>query len=226
MSHWWRAHDEAVDDPKLLLLSDRAHRAWFNLMCLASSNGGKYPPMKVIVLKLRMPSWKVDKVMAELREAGLIDEDDAGMGPHNWSGRQFKTDVTDPTNAVRQRRYRERHAVTENTVTEGVTAKLPDTETYNRKDNTADAVTSTYAFESGVIRLKQKDFDRWKASFSHLDLAAELESLSAWAEQQGPKWFHPVAGALAKRNREIGIKIEQRKDTPEFKWNGGIEGVV
>lgn len=102
----------------------------------------------------------------------------------------------------------------------------------SKEEDTADAVPSSpssataYAFESGIIRLNQKDFDRWKQSFSNLNLAAELESLVQYATDQGPqKWFFAVSGALAKRNREIGLRKEQRKTDPEFKWNG-IEGVV
>lgn len=111
-------------------------------------------------------------------------------------------------------------------------AQIPESRNHKpeRKD-TADAVPPTassespYAFESGVIRLKQKDFDQWKESFSHLDLRAELLALSQWASDQGQKWFFAVSGALAKRNREVAIRIEQAKSVPAFKWNG-IEGVT
>lgn len=96
-----------------------------------------------------------------------------------------------------------------------------------RKEDTADAVppsVAPYAFESGVIRLKQKDFDQWKQAFSHLDLPAELLALTEWASQQ-PKWFFALSGALAKRNRDVGIRLEQQKTAPAFKWNG-MEGVT
>lgn len=100
-----------------------------------------------------------------------------------------------------------------------------------KEEDTADAVpppassAATYAFESGVIRLKKKDFDQWKQAFSHLDLGAELLALSEWAGQQGQKWFFAVSSALAKKNREVHARIEQQKTAPAFKWNG-IEGVI
>ena len=53
------------------------------------------------------------------------------------------------------------------------------------------------------------DFDTWKASFSHLDLCAELLSLSECAATQ-PKWFFAVSGALAKRNRDVSIRKSQQ----------------
>ena len=65
-----------------------------------------------------------------------------------------------------------------------------------------------YAFESGVIRLTAKDFEKWKIAFSRLDLAAELIALAPWAAEQR-EWFHAVAGALAKRNRELKVRADQ-----------------
>lgn len=91
------------------------------------------------------------------------------------------------------------------------------------------AATGKYAFESGVIRLNQKDFDEWTLAFSHLDLRAELLSLSEWAANQ-PKWFHAVSGALAKRNREQKTKaaagLGPTRDTDPRKWSARDLGIV
>lgn len=70
-----------------------------------------------------------------------------------------------------------------------------------------------YAFEAGVIRLTQKDFDQWKRAYEHLSLEAELISLAEWAGTQ-PKWFHAVSGALSKRNREISLRKAQSATGP------------
>lgn len=140
MSRWWRAYDEAVDDPKLCLLSDRAHRAWFNLMCVASAYGGSLPDIKVIALKLRMTPAKAQAAIDELRAGGLIDEVDGRLTPHNWNARQFKSDVTDPTNAERQKRYRHRNRNGPDTVTETVTVTPPRVQsTETEKKDAADA---------------------------------------------------------------------------------------
>jgi uncharacterized protein YdaU (DUF1376 family) len=82
-----------------------------------------------------------------------------------------------------------------------------------KKEDTADAVLplEKYEFESGVIRLCKKDFEKWKSAFPSLDLKAELLSLTVWANDQGQKWFFAVSSALAKRNREQKIKLEQAK---------------
>lgn len=220
-SRWWRAYDEAVDDPKLCLLTDKQHRAWFNLCCITSQNGGKLPAMAAVAFKLRMTVDKTRSMVAELVALGLVDMDETGTAaPHNWGERQFQSD----TSTERVKRFRERPR----NVSSAVSETPPETEQIqNREEDTADAGTSSvapYAFESGVIKLKQKAFDQWKQAYSHLDLAAELLALTEWAAGQ-PKWFYAVSGALAKRNRDVAVRIEQQKTQPAFKWNG-IEGVI
>jgi len=131
MSRWWRAYDEAVDDPKLILLTDKQHRAWFNLCCITSQNGGTLPALQVVAVKLRMSTDKAKDMIAQLTALGLIDHAEPGIfAPHNWNGRQYKSDVTDPTNAQRQKRYRNARK----TVTPTVTVKRPDTETEAETD--------------------------------------------------------------------------------------------
>jgi hypothetical protein len=144
LSRWWRAYDEAVDDPKLIMLSDKAHRAWFNLMCVASAYKGTLPEIKVIAIKLRVTPQQASAVIAELVAAELIDRrEDGKFEPHNWNGRQYRTDKLDSSNAIRQKRHREKtrdemnelralrnrgHKALRNGVS-NVTAKRPDTET-------------------------------------------------------------------------------------------------
>lgn len=102
----------------------------------------------------------------------------------------------------------------------------PLTLNQEKKDYTADAVSPKYRFEDGVIRLNQKDFDNWARAFSYLDLAAELLSLSKWAESEGKNWFYALKGALAKRNREVKSSKDKLAEQGGFRWNGGIEGVI
>jgi hypothetical protein len=130
MSRWWRAYDEAVDDPKLQRIGPALGWAWFNLMCISSKNDGALPSIGDVAFKLRTTEQKAAATIAALVSAGLFDRrEDGRYAPHNWSGRQYRGDVTDPTNAERQKRYRERHRNGVTTVTAGVTRKRPDTET-------------------------------------------------------------------------------------------------
>jgi hypothetical protein len=96
----------------------------------------------------------------------------------------------------------------------------------------APAADREIVFETGCIQLSRKHFDQWEASFSHLDLKAELLSLSEWASKQGKNWFHAVSAALAKRNREAKLALEKAKNpsilTPDERYYGAgqIAGVV
>lgn len=131
MNHWWRAYNEAVNDPKLQLLSDALFRAWFNVMCIASANGGELPALKDVAFTLRIPPAKAAQVLAQLNVAGLLDKTETSFVPHNWNGRQYKTDAVDPTAASRSKRYRDkkRDASRSQGVTPGVTEKRPETDT-------------------------------------------------------------------------------------------------
>lgn len=150
MSRWWRAYDEAVDDPKLGALTDRQHRAWFNLCCITSQNGGTLPPMPAVAFKLRMTVEKAKATVAELVALKLFDIH-AGtqkVAPHNWTTRQYKTDVTDPTAAQRAKRYRDkrrdghRDATVTDGVTDGVTDKRPETEAETEAEKITEADAS------------------------------------------------------------------------------------
>lgn len=132
---WWRAYDEAVDNPKLQRLPPVLFKAWFNLCCITSANGGTLPPVADIAFKLRTSEAKVRTILSDLTSAGLIDADETGSRPHNWRARQFISD-RDPTATERQRRKRDKDkGVTRDT---SVTSRPPETE-QNRADTDARA---------------------------------------------------------------------------------------
>lgn len=93
-NHWWRAYNTAANDPKLGELSDWQHRCWFQIMCMASDNDGQLPPLKHIAYTLRVKPEKAAEVISQLHSAGLLDKTDNGFVPHNWNGRQYKSDVS------------------------------------------------------------------------------------------------------------------------------------
>jgi hypothetical protein len=122
MSRWWRAYDEAVDDPKLQQLRPELFKAWFNICCVTSQNAGKLPPLNSLAFKLRVKPKKARAILEELKAAGLIDGDGNGnLVPHNWSERQYQSDVS----TDRVKRFRERSG----NVSSAVSATPPDTET-------------------------------------------------------------------------------------------------
>jgi hypothetical protein len=127
MTHWFRVYDYLVDDPKVQRLEPSLFKALINLWCLTSANNGVLPPINEIAFKLRMKPQKAQRVLDALKAAGLFEDDEKGTHPHNWEGRQYKSDVEDPTVAERMRRYRNKQR--NGSVTRPVTLRSSETET-------------------------------------------------------------------------------------------------
>jgi hypothetical protein len=125
MSRWWRAYDEALHDPKLQRLPPAMFKAWFNLMCLASKNGGVLPAIGDVAYELRASEQGAAATIAGLVNKKLLDRrEDGAFEPHNWSGRQFQSDTSN------ERVKRHRNA--KRNVTSTVTVTPPETENRNR----------------------------------------------------------------------------------------------
>lgn len=124
MSRWWRAYDEALNDPKLQGLPPPLFKFWFNMMCVASQHGGVIPPLDVLKTALKARLDHVKTHVKTLLDCGLIDEIDGNLEPHNWRKRQYKSDSS--TERVQA------HRVAKCNVSE----TPPETETeYRKKDD-------------------------------------------------------------------------------------------
>jgi hypothetical protein len=104
MTRWFRVYEDLVDDPKVQRLDPSLFKALINLWCLTSANNGVLPSIDEIAFKLRMRAEKAERLLNELRAAGLIDDDEKGARPHKWDQRQFRSDVS----TSRVKRFRER----------------------------------------------------------------------------------------------------------------------
>ena len=94
MSRWFRFYDDAINDPKLLKLSDKMHRVWIGLLCIASKNDGQLPAAEDCALMLRLQPERMAEALVSLVGAGLLDRDGATLSPHKWNVRQYKSDVS------------------------------------------------------------------------------------------------------------------------------------
>lgn len=100
--------------------------------------------------------------------------------------------------------------------------KLIKKENKQKKESSATAAAdaSDYAFDGRVIRLNQRDFDRWQSSYPDLALKAELQSLDDWISTEPKsaqaKWFHRVSGALKNRQTAIEREKTQRAKADEI----------
>jgi hypothetical protein len=131
MSRWFRVYDDLVDDPKVQRLEPLLFKTLINLWCLTSANGGVLPPNDVIAFKLRMKPQKAQQLLDRLKAEELFEVEEAGTHPHNWAGRQHKSDVEDPTAAQRMRRHRNRQR--NDGVTRPVTSRSSETDTEAEK---------------------------------------------------------------------------------------------
>jgi hypothetical protein len=118
---WFRMYDSVLDDPKVQLLSPETFRGWVNVLCLAKRNGGTMPPMRDTAFMLRISEPEATALINTLLGAGLLDDADGTISPHNWRGRQYESD----TSTERVKRFRKRFS----NVSHDVSETPPETET-------------------------------------------------------------------------------------------------
>lgn len=102
---WWRAYDRSRHNPKLLKLSDRHFRWWFNLVCAASEKGGVLPPHADLAAEFRVSGKVMTDILDALIAAELFDHDETGIRPHDWDELQYKSDSS--SNRVKAFRKRQ-----------------------------------------------------------------------------------------------------------------------
>lgn len=105
---WFRFYIEVMDDSKVQLLPPAVFKTWVNLLCLAATGNGGLPSVEDIAFRLRMPEKTARSQISMLVSQGLIDVkkdgEDTIMMPHNWTGRQYVSDLS----TDRVRRFREK----------------------------------------------------------------------------------------------------------------------
>lgn len=125
MSRWFRFYDMVLDDPKVQRLPPHLFKTWVNILCMASQGKGVLPSTDDISFKLRMSAHDTQSQIDELIGLGLVDiRPDKALEPHNWSVRQFASDVS----TERVRKYRKRHAKRQCNGDETLHETAPDTE--------------------------------------------------------------------------------------------------
>ncbi len=120
MTRWFRFYDDALNDPKVQMLPEYEFKVWVNVLCLASKNDGHLPRKDDIAFALRLTMAETSNILKRLSDCGLLDNVEGLISPHNWAGRQYKSDTSND----RVQRYRQR----KRNVTETVTVTPPETE--------------------------------------------------------------------------------------------------
>jgi len=104
---WFRFYTEVLHDPKIRELPDVLFRAWVNILCVASKYGGEMP-VADLPHQLGRRSDFVQREVNILIERGLLTYGGGLIIPHNWYGRQYKSD--NPAERMRNYRARKRRA--------------------------------------------------------------------------------------------------------------------
>lgn len=122
---WFRFYAEALDDPKVQRLPAEVFKGWVNLLCLAKKNDGILPPLQDIAFALRVSDEYAWELIETLTKHGLLDNEGNDYEPHNWNGRQYKSDVS----TERVKRFRKRQQEVSGNGDETPDETPPETET-------------------------------------------------------------------------------------------------
>jgi len=139
---WFRFYADALNDPKVQRLSGPTFKNWVNCLCLAAKGGGILPAMPDIAFALRLNEPDAMNAITELQAAGLLDQTGAGLMPHNWAARQYRSD----SSAARTRKYRERKRHGDVTVTPPEQNRYRTEQTQSRIAPTVENILDWQAF--------------------------------------------------------------------------------
>jgi hypothetical protein len=89
---WFRHYRQALNDPKIIRLSDALFRTWVN--CLeATDEDGFLPPIEDLSVMFRLEEGDLRNRIEDLKGRRLIDEDsDRKLRMHAWENWQYKSD--------------------------------------------------------------------------------------------------------------------------------------
>lgn len=180
-------YNEVVDDPKVQRLPPVLFRAWVNFMCIASKYGGVLPEIADVAYKLHVTKMKAEYLQSELVKANLFEWTNRVCHPHNWTGRQFKTD--DVTERVKRFRHGGRNVSSDENVTADETDQIqsrPETETDQKPLKPLAGPKYSVEFEefwtnSSRRGSKAKAYVEWKKLKPDHDLEEKIKAgMLAW----------------------------------------------
>lgn len=131
---WFRFYDGAINDPKVQRLPAETFRAWVNLLCVASAHDGHLPEnMGDLAYEWRCDEKTAKAQLETLIKAGLVDRDET-LHPHNWNGRQYKSDSSSNRVKAFRERQTERPCNVSGNVSVTANETAPDTDTEQNRE--------------------------------------------------------------------------------------------
>jgi hypothetical protein len=184
---WIKLYPRLLNDMEWHKLTDTDKAVLTELWMLASEKGGCLPQLEEIAFRLRRP---IDQITMVLNRLPNWIENAAVSEPY----RQPLDEVYTPSSPEEKRIQDTRDKIEE------------------RRGARAPAAKEDYSFSGNVVRLNHKDHASWRASFSFLDLDAELVARDAWLSEDRSReknWFGSTSKYLANRNAEAKAKVER-----------------
>ena len=191
---WFRMYSDFIHDELIEMLAFEDQRHFVFLLCMknAGSLDKDYPDAEmldiVVSRRLGIHGEALANAKIRLMKVGLID---SNWQPTGWDKRQFVSD-SNPTNAERQKRYREAHKNTskESNVTRNVTVTLTDTDTDTDTEKSktiapAKRSQSGYKFPADIPEQLAKDFSEIRKAKKSPITKTAMDGIEREAEKAG-----------------------------------------
>lgn len=163
-----------------MLESDTLRWQWVVLLSCASQHEGVIPSAQVAAISLRTTEARARVVIAKLAQAILLDPVEGGyFAPHNWIGRQYKSDVS--TDRVKKFRKRQRN------VSQGVseTHQTTETETDTEPEVDQRSLTSLQITTSEGFSVEDVKAKGWTPP-RHCAVSRDKKHVYIWTNT--PEW--------------------------------------
>lgn len=141
MTRWFRWYESTTEDGKFRMVARNANVTVATVIGVwaALLEDASHPDHRGVCVKgedyyaaiLDLEPGEVQTILASMQDSNLISVGHGAITINKWKDRQFETDTSDPTNADRQRRFRQRKALNGNVTPRNVPVtetKRPDTE--------------------------------------------------------------------------------------------------
>jgi len=177
---WFRFYNTAVDNPKVQRLPDTLFKAWVNVLCLASRNGGRIPSTADVAFALRVRETVAAGWLAALESRRLLDRSEDALMPHDWNELQYISDVS----TARVRRFRQRRANGGETVSETVPESDSDSEQSPEKIRQTDSAFAEFwqAYPEKIGR--KAALDAWMQAADKPDTPTLLAAVAHYARSK------------------------------------------
>ena len=227
----WRA------DEKLRMCSLAARGLWIEMLAIMHRSerygqlliSGRVPTDAQLAVQVGAPTDQVTELLAELETADVFSRAASGAIYSRRMTRDQKKAETARKNGKKGGNPKLGNK-RENSGSDNLLDNLPDKggvkpqrpEARDQSKPPTPLATDPgggrkYVFEGRTIRLNQRDFDQWKASYHAIpDLRAELQGVDDWlngpnaSEATRKSWFNAVSRMLGRKHEErLAVKREQ-----------------